>query len=87
MSLKAKFGAGAAPGVGAGTTCNSGPDQICSDGYCYNHLLPCPSGLTQLLSNACGGVGAICTTGKCPDGDCNGAGSGGCLQVNLFYLD
>ena len=39
-----------------------------------------------MLSNACGGVGAICNTGKCPDGDCNGAGSGGCLQVNLFLL-
>ena len=62
----------------------NGPEQICSDGYCYHGTggAICPSGLTQLQANACGGGGAKCTSGKCPDGSC----TGGCIQVSEPYL-
>ena len=59
--------------------CNvPGPDQVCSDGYCYKTDAKCPTGTTTVNANKC----ACCTTNNTM---CNCTTSHSSMQVNALF--
>ena len=81
LFLKFSVGSSAGgPGGGGGSNkgpCGSGPDQICSDGYCYkvkgSTASRCPPGYSLVKDNACTCAGSC--PSSCQNSPCSSSNS------------